>query len=160
MQRTAHRALPVLLLAGAACAGDPAGPVPDRLVGRWEAAPFCWEADVPPPCWFRIQAVADPSMAVDLTDRASADLRLDIERAGTFRFRLSAIGVEAFDDHGQLTVQDGMLIMASAAGVDTLDYALEAGFLAVTFREELAFDFDGDGTDDPASAAARLQHIQ
>jgi hypothetical protein len=155
VERRALWGLLLLAVLPAACHSDPTGPVPDELVGRWEADPFCL-----PACWFTIQSVADPARTVNLTDNTSANLRLDVERGGTFRFRLGAAGVDAFDRSGDLTVEPGMLVLRTTEGVDTLDYALESGFLRVDFRERLAFDFDGDGAAEDATASARLQHIE
>lgn len=159
MQRHALWGLLLFAAVAAACGSDPTGPVPDELVGRWEADPFCWQP-TGTGCWFRIHDVANPADSLDLTDRFSANLRLDLERSGGFRFRLSAAGVDAFDESGDLTVEGGLLILHSTAGTDTLDYTLDGSYLRIGFRERLAFDFDGDGTSDDAVAVARLQHVE
>ncbi len=146
----------LLLLSLAACGdGDPAGPIPAELAGRWDAAPHCT-----PQCRFVLRSLTDPTDSLNVTDRLSATLRLDIQRSGAYTFRLSGAGTTGFDESGTLTLDDGTMILAGPSGTDTLDYALAMPILRLEFRERLAFDFDGDGTDEDTAATAHMLKIE
>jgi len=153
-----HRAIAVVIavVGAAACGGDDAtGPIPPELVGRWDAAPHCL-----PDCRFVLRSVPDPSDTLNITDRLSTFLVLEIRRSGAFDLNVTGGGISGFDESGTLTVGDGILILAGTTGTDTLEYVLDPPFLDVAFRERLAFDFDGDGTAEEATASARLLKVE
>jgi hypothetical protein len=150
--RRAVAALGLATLAGlGACGGDGTGPgaevVPAELVGRWVAEPACL-----PLCGFTLSSVANPADSINVTSFAGISTEITMTREGTFRL-LTRPGPDTAST-ATVRVIPGALVVTDRLGtVDTLDYQLAGEYLRLQFRRTFtAFDFTGDGVNDPANA--------
>lgn len=138
----------------AAC-GDSSGPsnaIPEELAGSWEALQACL-----PECGFTLQRVGVPGDSVNfVASLPGAIFLLDMTRSGGFDLRAPTAGVTI---RGTVRAEGSMLILRDDAGTqDTADWSISNEYLQLQFRgvtEE--FDFDADGTGDPATVRARFR---
>ena len=142
-----------LSVAVAAC-GDSSGPspvVPEELAGFWEANPECL-----PQCGFTLQRLSNPADSVNFVSALQQSFVANLTPTGRFNLTSSGAGITI---RGRVEVVDGMLILQDEAGArDTADYAIEGEYLSMSFRNSTeAFDFDADGTGDPATVRARFR---
>lgn len=145
--------LPLLVFALVAC-GDGAGPsdvIPEELEGAWEAAPSCL-----PECGFTLVRVEDPADSVNFVTALQQTFVLNLTESG--RFSLTSIG-GATTIRARAHAEASMLIVRDEAGTrDTADYVLEGEYLSLSFRDVTEqFDFDGNGSGDPATVRARFR---
>ena len=132
--------------------GDSSGPaevLPAALTGTWVASSSC-----SPACSFTLTSVEDPGIHTDLVVTAglTVDLRLKSDGAATLVF----LG-ESTTGTARLAGAN-TLILNSGASVDTIDFTVTPTTLDLQFRTLFPiFDFDADGSVDPARAHAVLK---
>jgi hypothetical protein len=121
----------------AACS-DSTGITVEDLVGTWEATEIVFTS------------TADPSESVDAIDLA-ASLTVTINSAGTVTtvFDNGQGGTDT--DSGTLSVDGSTLTIGS----DTFEAERSGDVLTLTGAVD--FDFDEDGSDDPATVVVRLE---
>lgn len=126
-----------MALAVAACS-DSTGITVEDLVGTWEATEIVFTS------------TADPSESVDAID-LGASLTVTINSAGTVTtvFDNGQGGTDT--DSGTLSVDGSTLTIGS----DTFEAERSGDVLTLTGAVD--FDFDEDGSDDPATVVVRLE---
>lgn len=126
-----------MALAVAACS-DSTGITVEDLVGTWEATEIVFTS------------TADPSESVDAID-LEASLTVTINSAGTVTtvFDNGQGGTDT--DSGTLSVDGSTLTIGS----DTFEAERSGDVLTLTGAVD--FDFDEDGSDDPATVVVRLE---
>jgi hypothetical protein len=144
------------LLLLAAC-GDGAGPgepvIPDALVGTWVAEPACL-----PNCGFTFISVANPQDTLNATAFVGVTTEIGIHASGRFTLFFMPGGGQAPTEGTAWTSGNRLMVRDGAGAVDTLEYTVGAGVLELRFLGIVdAFDFNGDGTPDPARARAVLR---
>jgi len=142
------RYLPVLLLAAgaAACDSDPVDLAPDEAV-----APFVgtWTAEA-----FRVTSANDASDFFDLA--AGGSFTLIVEPSGHYTGILQLEGSPPVVEYGRMEVESQTVILTPDDGPVATSTFVFDGPDRVTLDGATEFDFDLDGTPDPAQAHIEL----
>jgi hypothetical protein len=129
-----------------ACADDSQGPDFDPAV-----APFVgtWDAEV-----FTVTSVADPSIVADLLENGS--FNINVQPSGTYTATLTFGGIPLVEI-GMLSVDGDQITLDPNGGTPTSSlYEFLAGD-RLKLEGPTDFDFNLDGTPDPAEAYIELQ---
>jgi len=132
--------LPLLLLAS--CGGDgddTTGPVNNNLVGTWDATAI------------QLTSVADPSTVVELVSQG-ANGRLVLQADGGFGLSVGVPGEPTEFGNGDWGATDVLTLEFGDGDIDGIwqfDIDLNGDSLRLT-GADAEWDFDDDGTDDPA----------
>jgi hypothetical protein len=117
------------------------------LVGVWDASKFEFE-----------ETTGDPVVTVDLITM-NFTVTIEISEGGTFEIATTFLGGEPQVESGTWVLEGGDLLVMTASGEtvgDAFDVTLEGTTLTVR-SNDLTFDFDDDGTDEPALFEAILE---
>ena len=143
MHRTLRRFLPVLpILLLASCGGDgddTTGPVNNGLVGTWDATAI------------QLTSVADPADVVELISQG-ANGRLVLQSNGDFGLSIGIPGEPTEFGNGTWGSTDVLTLNfgdGDIQGTWQFDIDLNGNTLRLT-GADTEWDFDDDGTDDPA----------
>ncbi len=129
-----------------ACSGDGTGPSDRDLVGVWGALRF------------EYTSAAQPPLSRDIVQDDGASYTIDFTLEGTYTTRLSEQSGTT-RDAGTFDIRGSTLVLVSNDGPRVeYEQSLENGFMTLR-RQDAAFDFDSDGTPEPASLFIRLQHF-
>ncbi len=140
--RLLHPALVLLVAGAAACDSDPVELGPDEAV-----APFVgtWEAEA-----FHVTSANDASIFFDIADGGSFTLM--VEPSGHYTGILQLQGFGPVVENGRMEVESQTVILTPDDGpVATSTFHFD-GADRVTLDGVTEFDFDQDGTPDPAEA--------
>ena len=110
------------------------------LVGIWDATKFEFE-----------ETTGDPVVTVDLLTM-NWSVTIEIEEGGTYQITRTFLGGEPQVESGTWVLEGGDLLIMTASGEtvgDEFDVTL-AGTILTVRSTDLTFDFDDDGTDEPA----------
>ena len=134
--RRSALALTVVLAAG--CADDPSDVTASDLYGLWGSVSMVYTSQ------------ADPTFSVDVVGTEGVTYSLQLISGGTYEAHLSGPGLPATVETGTFLVQNQQLLLFPEDGPDrTLGIDFNQSLL--TLREEDAlWDFDDDGTSEPA----------
>lgn len=118
-----------------------------EVVGEWSAVSWV------------LSSQADPSTAVNLVDMGGA-LDLTLVQVGIYDFTRTRPdgdgGTTTAEGSGEYAAVDGFLwLIEGGTDVRFLGYDLDGDALVITGDDE-AWDFDGDGTAEPANVVIRL----
>ena len=140
------------VLVGCGDDGSPTASVPADLVGVWVAEPACT-----PQCGFAVISEESRSDSINVTQFAGTTTELRIGASGSFGVA-TLPGPDTITP-GKVRVVGPMMIVTDPTNqVDTLDYVRIGQYLDVEWRRRfLDFDFDGDGTADPAIVRGRFR---
>ena len=131
--------LAALPLAVAGC-GDPAGPTEDELIGVWIALEYEYTSQT------------DMSRSIDLVQEAGATYTIELITGGGYRWRLNTPSAGTLRGTGTYDVDGDQLRLTPADGGDVMVYRLRFnGIYLRLLREDAEYDFDGDGTAEPAN---------
>ena len=133
-------ALPALL---ASC-GDSTGVQPDDLAGTWTATSFVF------------QSVATPALQVDVVDEQDLTITATIQSSGDVSLTITGTGINE-TSNGTLTVTGSNFTLVLDGDTSTGTISRDGDVLTLTFTSGLEFDFDQDGTDEPATGTAVFQ---
>jgi hypothetical protein len=127
-----------MALAVAACSDDSTGITVEDLVGTWEATEIVFTS------------TADPSESVDAVD-FGVSLTVTITSDGTV--------TSVFDDgQGGTDTDSGTLsVDGSTLTIGSDSFEAERSGDVLTLTGAVEFDFDEDGSDDPATVVVRLE---
>ena len=127
-----------MALAVAACSDDSTGITVEDLVGTWEATEIVFTS------------TADPSESVDAVD-FGVSLTVTITSDGTV--------TSVFDDgQGGTDTDSGTLsVDGSTLTIGSDSFEAERSGDVLTLTGAVGFDFDEDGSDDPATVVVRLE---
>jgi hypothetical protein len=121
------------------------------LVGTWDATRFEFE-----------ETTGDPVITEDLMTM-NYEIAIEFEEGGTFAMTVSYLGVPA-SITGTWSLQDGRLILSGSDDPDQVwtldedpfDVTLSQSTLTIE-SDDLTYDFDHDGDDEPALFVAVFQ---
>jgi hypothetical protein len=117
------------------------------LVGVWDATKFEFE-----------ETTGDPVVTVDLITM-NFTVTIEINEAGTYEITTTFLGGEPQVESGTWVLEGGDLLIMTASGEtvgDEFDVTLSGTTLTVR-TSDLTFDFDDDGTEEPALFEAILE---
>ena len=119
--------------------GDPAGPTEDELIGVWIALEYEYTSQ------------ADTTRSIDLVQEAGATYTIELITGGSYRWRLNTPTGGTLRGTGTYDVDGDRLRLTPADGGDVVVYSLRFnGIYMRLSREDAEYDFDGDGTAEPA----------
>jgi hypothetical protein len=117
------------------------------LVGVWDATKFEFE-----------ETTGDPVLTVDLLTM-NYTVTIEINEAGTYEITSTFLGGEPQVESGTWVLEGGDLLIMTPTGEtvgDEFDVTLDGTTLTVR-SNDLTFDFDEDGTEEPALFEAILE---
>ena len=140
MRRWLLVAVLTALPATTAGCGDPSGPTADELIGVWNGLEY------------EFTSQADPSRSIDLVQEAGATYTIEFMTGGRYRWRLNTPTNGTRLGTGAYQVEGDRLQLDPADEAGLLTYRLQFNGIYLRLRREDAeYDFDGDGTLEPAT---------
>lgn len=147
MKRFTRTLVPVAALSIALACGDSTGVgvEPDDLAGTWTATSFVFAS------------VADPTTSADML-ALGGGLTLSIESSGAITVTTTVPGGAQETETGTLSV-DGSNITIDQGPGDVVSGTItrDGDRITIQLTSGVTFDFDDDGTDEPATVTAVLQ---
>jgi hypothetical protein len=126
-----------VVLAG--CGDDPSDVSAGDLTGLWGAVSMVYTSH------------ADPGVEVDVVNEEGATYSIQLYSDGTYQSQLSGPGVPTAVETGAFEVRSSQLLLSpSGGGERTFDLAFNNVLLTLV-EADASWDFDGDGTAEPAS---------
>ncbi len=144
--RVIRLGLSAVAVAGAVACGDSTGVTVSDITGTWNASSVVFTN------------LANPSQKSDLIADADGTLTITFSANGDFSITLTVPPDQPETDVGTVEVRGDTLTLAESGQGSPTDFiaSLSGNTLTLTTDDE-EFDFDDDGTDEPASLRVVLQ---
>ena len=140
MTRSILRAAAALTLAGTVACNDSTGVQPEDLAGTWTATSAIFTS------------TANPPVSLDLI-AAGASLTATIQSSGAISITTTEpVSGVSDTDNGTIAVSGTSVTLTIDGDVVTGTITRDGDTLTLNLSSGVEFDFDDDGTDDPATA--------